>query len=409
MCPIYRYRATDWSGNKHRGRARASGLNELLEQLQTKGLTAVDLQEERSLLRQGSPFSSRLEQLRYGKAGSRDFMIFCRQFATLIQAGMSALYALQVLAGQMKQAPFRRRLEAVASSLAQGNSLAESFNRQTDFFPGILVHMLEAGEAAGALESTLERLAEHFEHRHDLEEKIRSATLYPLFISGVAVVVMAVMVLFVLPQFAQVFSAMGLEMPLFASLLLQGGTLVRRQWLPVLVLLLLASGSLRWYLATDEGRLRLDRTRLRLPLFGALYRNTLSARFARIMGLLLGSGLNLIAALELVDKVLGNRALSLALRRTREAVSEGQPLAEPLKNANLFPSLLVEMVRIGEAGGALEEIFSRTADFYEREVSFIVTRLGSMLEPILLLLVGLFVGALVFSILSPMYQVFQMI
>ncbi len=409
MCPQYHYRATDWSGQKHRGRLSALNPKELQDYLQAKGLTAVDIKEDKGLLRKGSPIYRLWEQLRFGRVGSRDFMIFCNQFATMIRAGLSALYALQALAGQTAHAAFRRQLEEVGSSLSKGNSLTESFRRQTGFFPAILIHMVEAGEAGGVLDLTLERLSEHFERQHDLDEKIRSATLYPLFITAVAAIVMVVMVLFVLPQFAQVFDTMGLELPRFTSLMLQGGVWVRRHWLIPAVLLLMIFGGLRWYFATEEGRLRFDRARFRLPFFGTLYYYTLMARFSRIMGVLLGSGLNLITALDLANGVLGNQALSLAIRHTRESVAQGQPLAEQLKTTGMFPPLLLEMARVGEASGTLEETFNRTAALYERDISFKAARLGSMLEPVLLLLVGLFVGLLVFSIISPMYQIFEII
>jgi len=409
MSPVYRYRATDCSGRKHKGNLSAAEPKELLNLLRASGLIVIDLAENRNWLPPGSPWSRRFSQLRYGKAGSRDFMIFCRQFATLIQAGMSALHALTALAGQMERSLFRRNLEQVAAGLAEGNSLAESFNRQSGFFPVILVHMVEAGETSGALAIFLERLAEHFEQQHDLEEKIRSATLYPLFITGVAAMVMVVMVIFVLPQFALIFRTMNLEMPLFASLILQGGSAVRQHWPAFFALLMLIAAGLHRVLSTEYGRLQLDLYRLRLPFFSRIYRQTMAARFTRMMGVLLVSGLNLVTALELSEKALDNRVLSRALKQTREAISQGQSMAEPLKNCNLFPPLLVEMIRVGEAGGALEEICLRTATLYERELAFTIARLGSMLEPVLLLLVGLIVGGLVFSILSPIYQVFQMI
>lgn len=409
MSPVYRYRATDCSGRKHKGNLNAAEPKELLNLLRTRGLIVLDLAENRNWLPPGSPWSRLFSQLRYGKAGSRDFMIFCRQFATLIQAGMSALHALTALAGQMERSLFRRNLEQVAAGLAEGNTLAESFNRRSGFFPVILVHMVEAGETSGALGIFLERLAEHFEQQHDLEEKIRSAALYPLFITGVALVVMVVMVIFVLPQFALIFRTMNLEMPLFASLILQGGSAVRQHWPAFFALLMLIAAGLHRVLSTESGRLQLDLYRLRLPFFSRIYRQTMAARFTRMMGVLLVSGLNLVTALELSEKALDNRVLSRALKQTREAISQGQSMAEPLKNCNLFPPLLVEMIRVGEAGGAMEEICLRTATLYERELAFTISRLGSMLEPVLLLVVGLIVGGLVFSILSPIYQVFQMI
>jgi len=185
--------------------------------------------------------------------------------------------------------------------------------------------------------------------------------------------------------------------------------MARRYWPALPVLILFGSALWRLFLSAESRRHKYDRFLLSLPYFGLLYRQTMAARFSRIMGLLLSSGLSLATSLELSERALNNRILSRAINRTREAISQGRSMTEQLKSCSCFPPLLVEMFRIGEYSGALEEICARTADYYERELSFTVSRLGSVLEPILLLLVALFVGALVFSILSPIYQVFQMI
>jgi len=222
VSPFYRFRAMDWSGRKHKGILAAADTKELLSLLQARELIVTELVEEQSSLQNASLWRRHWEQIRHGKTGSRELMIFCRQFTTLIQAGTGALYALQLLAGQMEGALFRRNLEQVVAAVARGNNLADSFSQQQGYFPNIMIQMVKAGEAGGALSKFLELLAEHFERQYNLEEKIRSATIYPLLILGVAALVIAVMVLFVLPQFAIIFNTMGLEMPLFASVLLRG-------------------------------------------------------------------------------------------------------------------------------------------------------------------------------------------
>ena len=338
--------------------------------------------------------------------GAHDFLSPVWRHAA---GGHQRLQALQLLAGQMEQPRFREQLREVILNLEQGKNLAELFRRQENFFPSILTGMVAAGEAGGVLGEVMERLAGHFERQLDLEEKIRAATFYPLFITGVAFVVMGVMILFVLPQFAQIFEAMGMAMPPFARTLLAAGRFTLNYWPALLAGLLLASAGWGYYGRTEQGRSRRDRLRLRLPFFGPFYRQVLTVSFTRSLSILLSSGVNLIAALELAGRVVDNRLLAGTLNLTREAVSRGETLADSLQAAGLFPALLVEMVRVGEESGTLAALLGRTAAFYEREISYLAARLGAMLEPLLLLFVGALVGALVYSIFAPIFQVFQMI
>ena len=309
----------------------------------------------------------------------------------------------------MVQPRFPEELREVILNLEQGKNLAESFHRQEKYFPAILTGLVAAGEAGGVLGEVMERLAGHFEQQLDLEEKIRAAAFYPLLISAVACAVLGVMILFVLPQFAQIFDSMGITMPPFASALLAAGRFVLNHWPALLACLLMVVAGWNFYGRSEQGRCQMDRLRLHLPLFGSFHRQALYARFTRTLSILLSSGVSLIAALELAGRAVDNRLLAATLDLTREAVSRGESLADALQGTGFFPALLVEMVRAGEASGTLADLLGHSAAFYEREISYLAARLGTRLEPLLLLLVGGLVGALVYAIFTPIFQVFQMI
>jgi type IV pilus assembly protein PilC len=336
-------------------------------------------------------------------------MLFCRQLATMLQTGIPLLHALKVLAGQHGNIAFKTRIDQVQRSVEEGASFAEALAKEDSFFPPLLNGMVETGETAGVLDTIMDRMAEHYEKQHDLEEKLRSATAYPLFISAVALIVIMVMIIFVLPQFANIFNSFGMEMPLFSRVLLKIGKLAAAYWPLLLLLPLLFYFALKKFNKTNQGRLLIDRLKLNLPLFGKIYRQTAAARFSRSLSTLLASGINLHQALKLVDRVVNNLVFSQTIAELGEALTRGESLSAPLKETHTFPPLLVEMIRVGEESGTLDYTLNKTALFYEREVAYLVDRLGSLLEPILLLVVGLFIGLIVYSVMSPMYQVFQMI
>ncbi len=406
MSPVYRYTAKSWEGDTRKGTTKASNLQEALEYLRSQGLIVVDVKAGKE--QQEGSQQSLLESFKKlsptHKAKSRDFMVFCRQFATMIQAGMTALHSLQVLAQQMEHPGFRRRLQQVAISVEQGTPMWEAFEQHSDFFPRILISMVESGEAGGMLDTVLENLADHFEKQNDLEEKIRSATTYPVVVAVVAVAVLMLMVFFVLPQFANIFADLGIELPLITRIVIGVSSFVVTYWYVVLgavVAVLLLSWR---YLQTERGRWFYDRFKLRVPLFGSIYQKTVVARFSRTFSSLLTSGVGVLSALELVERVLDNRVVGEALERTRDRVQKGLPMASTLEQSGLFPVLLVEMVHVGEETGSLDDMLARSADFYEGEVSYVMDRLSTIIEPLLLIVIGAFIGIMVASIVLPMFQ-----
>ncbi len=410
MEKTYRYTALDQEGSKTSGAIRADCSRTVSKAIRTKGLIPLDIKEERLTdLFSKNALLALFRKLGLRQYSSRDLMTFCYQLSAMIKAGISIIQALNTISMQMENKAFKKRIKAAATAIEEGSDFASALRQQDNFFPPLLVNMVAAGEASGMLDSIIKRIAEHFEKQHDLEEKIRSATAYPLFITIVALIAISIMVIFVLPQFAGIFSAMGMEMPYFSLIMLSTGEFIiaNRYLLPVIALGIII--LLKLSINTKKGRLLADYLRLSLPLIGKIYGYVITARFARTLGTLITGGVSLHAALKITDSVIDNSILTAAIRDISAALNNGETMAAPMTGKSCFPPLLVEMVRVGEETGTLDQTLEQAAKYYEKEVSYIVERLGTMLEPMLLLAVGLFIGILVFSILSPMYRVFELL
>ncbi len=406
----YRFKAVSTAGKKVIGTLTAKSKQEALIILESRQLYPIALHEDRISQFFKKVIPSVLLCIPGLKLyNSRDLMLFCRQLATMLAAGIPLLRALNILAGQFEKGALRRQLADIALLIEGGSSFAEALEAKPDFFPPMMSGMVEAGEKGGILDQAMNRLADHYEKQHDLEEKIRSATAYPLLICTVAFVVVLIMIVFVLPQFSNIFNQMGLEMPFFSRLLMNAGKWTAGNWPLLLAIFFFLSGSATIALQTDKGRLAADKLHFCIPLYSKIYRQIIAARFARTMGTMVASGLSLHQSIVLADKVIGNKAVSLSLQSLHNALSRGEDMTNSLQNNDYFPLMLAEMVKIGEETGKLDFALEKTAIYYEREVAYAVDRLSSVLEPVLLIGVGLFVGALIFSVLSPMYQIFQLI
>ncbi len=406
----FSYTAVDMQGNKVSGTIRAGCCHSVSNLIRAKGLIPLEIKEERLT----ELFSKRTLLKTLSKFGlrhysSRDLMSFCYQISAMLQAGVSIIHALKAISAHMENSVFKNKVNVAAFAIEEGSDFASALRQQDNFFPPLLINMIAAGEASGTLDSIMERIAEHYEKQHDLEEKIRSATAYPLFVTIVALMVILIMVIFVLPQFAGIFGAMSMEMPLFSRIMLSAGNFILAHLYLLIIMVFFLILLLKQCFRTKKGRQIANYLRLSLPLIGKIYCYIAAARFARTLGILLAGGLSLHNALQIVDRVIDNSILTEAITEISAALSNGDTLANPMTFKKCFPPLLVEMVRVGEETGKLDHTLERAANYYEKEVSYIVERLGTMLEPVLLLAVGLFIGLLVFSILSPMYRVFELL
>lgn len=400
----FQYVAKDWNGETSEGRCSAANRSEALEKLRAQDLFVISIREQSAAQRIGlSGFSFK----RKSKPKSRDFMVFCRQFTTMLQAGITVLQVLKTLAEQSENEALREKLGEITLDVERGSDLAGAMKKHGDFFPEIITSMVEVGEAGGLLDTVMERLSDHFERQHDMEAKIRSATTYPLVISVFAIGVLFMMMFFVLPRFATMFEPMGIEMPALTRALLGFANLLTRFWYLGLALLILLIFLGRRYFKTEEGRLLKDRFSLKAPVFGAVYTKMLTARFTRTLATLLSSGVTLVSALELVEAVVGNRVLSEVLAKTGQAIRRGQNISQPLGASGVFPPMMVRMVDIGEESGSLDEMLSRTADFYEADVTYFLDRLATIIEPLLLIVIGVVVALLLLSIFTPLLKMYQ--
>lgn len=405
--PTFRYIAKNWAGESREGECSAANLGEAIERLRSQELFVINIKEQSTLLQLSSPLAGLNIKLSEKKPKSRDFMVFCRQFATMLQAGIPVLQILKILAQQSENEALREKLREITVDVERGSDLAGAMKKHGDFFPRIIVSMVETGEAGGILDTIMERLADHFQRQHDLEAKIRSATIYPAVVTVLAILVLLLMIFFVLPRFAEMLDPMGVEMPLITRVIMALADLFIRFWYLALGLLALLAFLLGRYLKTEHGRAAFDRLRLNLPIFGPLYTKMITARFTRTLATLLASGVALLSALELVEKVIDNRVLSGVLAETAQAIRRGQNIFVPLAESAIFPPMMVEMVHVGEESGTLDEMLSRSADFYEAEVTYFLDRLAAIIEPVLLIAVGFIVALLLISIMTPMLKMYE--
>ncbi len=347
------------------------------------------------------------KELSLKKIKSRDYMIFCRHFATMISAGLTVVRSLQILGSGEGNKTLKRTIGAVALRVERGSTLAGAMEQYPKVFPSVMTGMIAAAEAGGILGEVLERLALHYERQSDLEERVRGAMTYPLVVAIVALLVLVVMFLYILPTFGSMFSTMGIELPLITQAVIGAGGFFGRYRYTVLIIVAVAAAIFRMFKKTDRGQRLVDSLKLRVPIYASNYKRMIWARFARTMSSLLSSGLDILSALELGKEIIGNHIYGRALDRVGRDISGGCSLAESLGEGALFPPMMVEMIRVGEETGNLEGMLGRSADLFERELIYSVDRLATVIEPAIIVFVGFFVGLMVFSIILPLFGIYE--
>jgi general secretion pathway protein F len=401
--PVFTYRAADRSGRTIDGEMEALDPQAVIERLHREQYFPVRV--DRADARPGLA-SLRLGAAGGGRVSGRDLLTFTQQLSTLVEAGIPLDRALQVLVDLSVSARLRQIVQDVAQSVRTGSTLADALSRHHPRpFSRLYINTVRAGEKGGVLEASLRRLAEHLEATRELREALVSAIVYPAFVFTVGIAAVVFLMTFVLPRFAVIFSDLGQRLPLPTQIMLGiSHALVSYWW--VLGLLILAL-VLAWNLITrsEAGRLAVDRWMLGLPVFGAVLRKLEVGRFARTLGTLLQSGVPLLAALGVAREVAQNRVVAVALTAVQEGAKRGDGLARPMSETGAFPALAIHMVRVGEETGRLEEMLTRVAAAYEAEIRGALRRLISLLEPVIILLVGIVVLGIVLSILMAILSI----
>ena len=341
---------------------------------------------------------------RKGKVSRRDLAIFTRQFATMIDAGLPLVQCLDILGMQQENQAFKQVILKVKEDVESGSTFADALEKHPKVFDELFVNLVSAGEVGGILDTILARLAAYIEKAMKLAKQVKSAMVYPSTILAVALIVTTVLLLYVIPIFGQMFQDFGAALPAPTMIVLAISAYTRKYFLLGLVLLVVLILGIRWYYKQDGGRRRIDRLLLRVPIFGDLLRKIAVARFSRTLGTMVSSGVPILESMDIVAKSAGNKIIEEAIVKARASISEGKTISEPLAESKVFPVMVTQMVSVGEATGALDTMLNKIADFYDDEVDAAVGALTSLLEPMLMIFLGVVIGGLVIAMYLPIFK-----
>ncbi len=330
---------------------------------------------------------------------------FTRQFATMLNAGLSMTECLEILSQQAVSSEMKRVVNQIKEKVQTGGTLAEALAEHKKVFDELYVHMVEAGEVSGTLDTILNRLATYREKADSLVRKVKAALVYPSIIIVVSVVVTILMLTYIVPIFARMFEGIGSELPLPTQIVLAISSFLQNNILTISGLLVLLLIGMRFYFGTEKGRLKIDKVKLSLPLVGDLTTKTSVSRFSRTLGTLLSSGVAILDALEVTGKTAGNKVIEQSVKKSALAIAEGETITEPLKESGVFPPMVTQMIAVGEKTGNLDELLNKIADFYEEEVDTTVAALTSVIEPVIILIMGVIIGGILVAIYLPMFEI----
>lgn len=338
------------------------------------------------------------------KVGVKDLKIFARLFGTMINAGLPIDQCLQILVDQMQNKSFRRTIAEVHNSVSGGATISEAMARHKNVFDNLFVHMVEAGETGGALAMVFNRLAIYLEKAHALKRKVKGAMIYPSVIAAVAVGATIFMLVKVIPVFAKMFADLGAELPKPTQFVMKLSEFVQATLMPGMAALIVAFFVFRRWYKTDNGRAVVDKALLKAPVIGNVIRKTAVARFTRTLGVLISSGVSILHGLEITGKTAGNVVIQTGIDRVRKAVTEGSNITKPLMETGVFPAMVCQLIAVGEQTGRLAEMLEKIADFYDEEVDAAVEAMTSLIEPVVIVLMGGVIGGLLVSMYLPMFD-----
>lgn len=338
------------------------------------------------------------------KVTQSDIILFCRQFSTMIDAGLPIIQCLDILYAQQENKTFKKMLKDIKDSVEGGSTLAEALQKYPNHFDNLFVNMVGAGEAGGILDIILKRLSHYLEKAAKLKAKVKGAMTYPIITMVIAVVVVAVILVFVIPVFQEMFADFGSELPVFTQMVVNASNFTKNNILYIIGALVLFAYAFRRFYKTEKGSDLTDRYVLKLPVFGILLRKVAVAKFTRTMGTMLGSGVAILEALDIVAKTAGNKTVEKAIYNVRTGIAEGRTMADPLAESGVFPAMVCQMIAVGESTGALDSMLEKIADFYDEQVDQAVENLTSMIEPFMLVFLGVTIGGLVIAMYLPIFK-----
>jgi type IV pilus assembly protein PilC len=394
---VYEYTAKNaTTGQILKGTLDVPTRDEVMAYLRRNRMILVSVREQPKQFEIKLPGSNRVS--------TRDLVIFTRQFATMINAGLPLVQSLTILAQQTENKALKEIVRQVVYDVEAGNTLADAFRKHPSAFPDLYVNMVAAGEAGGILDTILLRLATFLEKNDALVRKVKGAMVYPAVIVSVAVIAIAVLLIFVIPTFESMFASVDMELPLPTRVVIGASKGLMAWWWAILLGIAVLAIGFRQYYGTSDGRRLVDGALLRSPVVGDLLRKSAVSRFTRTLGTLISSGVSILDGLEITAKTAGNRVIHDAVMASRASIAGGETIAGPLQHSGVFPPMVISMIAVGEQTGGLDEMLSKIADFYDSEVDVAVSALLSLMEPIMIVVLGVVVGGMVVAMYLPIFD-----
>ena len=343
------------------------------------------------------------------KVHTTDVVVFARQFSTMINAGLPLIQCLDILQAQQENKTFKKMLRHIKETVEGGSTLADALGKYPNVFDDLFVNMVAAGETGGILDTILDRLSEYMEKAMKLKKKVKSAMTYPIIVLCIAVLVIGVIMVFVIPVFEKMFADFGGALPGPTQIVVNASRFIRDNVLYMIGAVVVFLFAFKRYYRTEKGRALVDDYLLKLPIFGLLLRKVAVAKLTRTLGTMVSSGVPILDALDITAKTSGNKTVESAIYKVRSAISEGRTMADPLAESGVFPSMVCQMVAVGESTGALDAMLSKIADYYDDEVDAAVDSLTSMIEPFMMVFLGVTIGGLVVSMYLPIFKMAGMV
>lgn len=394
--PIYKWEGKTAKGAIKKGETDGPNEGAIRIHLRQQNIIPTKITSKGKEIQISLPFKRKVKQ--------RSIAVFTRQLATMIDAGLPLVQSLEILSSQQDSKVFKNIIREIREDVEGGSTFAGALKKHPATFNELYTNLVVAGEEGGILDNILTRLANYIEKSEALKKKVKSALIYPATIVGVAIIVVMILMIFVIPVFETMFKSAGQSLPLPTLIVLGISKLIKKYviiFIPALILLIYL---LRKYYQTQSGRAIIDRLLLKIPVFGPLLKKVAVARFSRTLGTLVTSGVPILDGLSIVSRTSGNRTIETAILNARASIREGETIAEPLNRSAIFPPMVIQMISVGESTGALDSMLSKIADFYEDEVDIAVANLTSLLEPFLMIFLGVVIGGVVISMYLPIFQ-----
>ncbi len=396
----YKYRAMKADGKKIEDEFEAESRDEVVSMITSSGYYPLKIEEVKT--------STTIAEFNFTrKITAKDLTIFCRQMNTMLDAGISITNCLSMLSTQVTNKRLRGIIAEIEDDVKRGEMLSHSMAKYPDAFPKLLVSMVESGEASGNLDEMMLRMAIHFEKENKINSKVKSAMIYPIVLAVIASVAVIVIMMFVMPTFQEMFEESNTPLPAITSFLISLSTFMRRNIIYIVLVIAVIVVAVTRFKKTTKGYEFFSKIKLKMPIIGILTQKTVTSRFTRTMSTLLSSGISMMEAIPIIKSILNNKVAEDAMDEIKDKVMKGDGLSGPIRDSKVFPDMLASMIRVGEEAGSLDEMLDKTADYYDEEVDVAISNATSMIEPIMIIIMGVVIGTMVIGIMLPMFDMYN--